>query len=179
MTLSNDIITITGNLGNDPVMSTTKAGNPVLNFRVGSSSGRWDRTSGAWIDDGTSWYSISAFGNLAENARASLHRGDPVVITGRLRIKEWENDGRKGASADIIADALGHDLSRGTSAFARRIRSDAAAPSSAPVEPAENREVDGFDDEVSEEDRAAWEAHNMVQSGETADAETEAEAAFA
>lgn len=177
MTLSNDIITITGNLGNDPIMSTTKTGTPVLNFRVGSSTGRWDRQSGAWRDDGTSWYSVSAFGNLAENARSSLHIGDPVVITGRLRIKEWETDGRKGWSADLLADAIGHDLNRGTSGFARRIRSDAASaqPSIGPADDGASGEGEDteLDDFVTDEQRSAWDAHGMLAPDAPDDSEAE------
>lgn len=161
MSLRNDIVTISGNIGNDPVLSTTNTGLPVLNFRVGSSAGHWDRNTGEWRDGGTSWYAVSAFGALAENARGSLNIGNPVLVTGRLRIKEWENDGRKGVSADIVADAIGHDLNRGTSAFVRRMKSDAGTQATEASQPhAQEREYEE-EDEISDEQRGAWEANGM------------------
>lgn len=114
-----DTVTIHGNLGNEPVKNTTTAGASVVNFRVASTSGYWDRRTGSWVDTGTNWYDVAAYRQLADHAKASLHSGDPVIITGTLRLKEWESNGRRGLSAEITAESIGHDLRRGTSAFAR------------------------------------------------------------
>ncbi|WP_309064388.1 single-stranded DNA-binding protein [Microbacterium sp.] len=117
-----DTVTIHGNLGGEPVKNTTTAGASVVNFRVACSSGYWDRRTGSWVDTGTSWYDVAAFRQLADHAKASLHSGDPVIITGSLRLKEWESNGRRGMSAEITAESIGHDLRRGTSAFVRTPR---------------------------------------------------------
>lgn len=126
MSITNDIVTFAGNIGNDPTKNETRAGTPVVNFRVGSSSGYFDQRAGAWVDGGTNWYAVAAYGKLAEHAKASLHRGDAVIVSGRLKVKEWEANGKKGVDLDIVADAIGHDLNFGTSAFLRRLRAVAA-----------------------------------------------------
>jgi single-strand DNA-binding protein len=55
-----------------------------------------------------------------------VKKGERVVVTGRLRIREWENGDRAGTNIDIEADALGHDLAWGTASFARSISASAA-----------------------------------------------------
>lgn len=170
MSINQNTVTVTGNIGNDPTPGRTTSGTPVLNFRIGVSSGYFDRRSGAWVDGDTSWYAVAAYGNLAEHAQASLRRGDPVVIIGRLKIREWEANGRKGVSADIVADTIGHDLNRGTSAFARRQRAagaDAAPPLSGDAPRAADA-PDGFgtdtaaSDDIPQEHVEAWSTAGMT-----------------
>lgn len=118
----NDIVTIRGNIGGDPVKSTTAGGVPVVHFRVASSSGYWDRRTGSWVEGPTNWYAVSAFRQLADHAKASLRSGDAVIVTGTLKLREWESNGKRGFSADLDADAIGHDLRWGTSNFMRTPR---------------------------------------------------------
>jgi single-strand DNA-binding protein len=113
------MITITGNVATAPERRVLPSGVAVTRFRVASGTRRYDREKGAWVDGPTNWYSVSAYRTLADNAEASLHKGERVVVTGRLRLRTWENDGRKGMEAEVDADALGHDLLFGTSAFQR------------------------------------------------------------
>jgi len=115
----NDTVTILGRVGNDPNRSETPGGVPVVKFRVASPQSRYDSKSQTWVETGTNWYTVSAFRQLAEHAKASLHSGDGVIITGKLRLREWESGGKKGMSADIDADTIGHDLRWGASAFAK------------------------------------------------------------
>lgn len=123
MSIRNDTVVIAGNIGNDPTRNETRNGKSVINFRVATSSNHLDQRTGEWVEGPTSWYDVSAFGNIAEHAKASLRRGDPVIVVGRLRVKEWDvGGGRKGTDVEITADAIGHDLSWGTSAFVRRQR---------------------------------------------------------
>ena len=67
----------------------------------------------------TNWYTVSAFRQLAVHAQQSLHKGQRVIVTGRLRVSTWENASGKGTSVDIDAEAIGHDLLWGTSDFRR------------------------------------------------------------
>ena len=129
----NDNVTIRGNVGNDPVRHILPSGDSVLNFRVASSHGYRDRRTGAWVETGTNWVAVSAFHRLADNAKASLRSGDAVIITGRLQLKEWQNNGRSGFSADVVADTISHDLDRGISNFMRTPRANAAAQASEPA----------------------------------------------
>lgn len=114
-----DTITITGNIATDPTKSTLPSGVPVTRFRLASGTRRFDRETNQWVDGATNWYSVSAYRALAENSASSLRKGERVVVTGRLRLRTWDNDGHKGMDAEVDAEALGHDLRFGTSAFQR------------------------------------------------------------
>ncbi|WP_341974915.1 single-stranded DNA-binding protein [Microbacterium sp. LWO13-1.2] len=130
-----DTLTIVGNVATDPVLGRTPSGIPVTNFRVASSQRRFDNATQQWVETSTNWYSIAAFRQLAEHAKASLRSGDSVIVTGRLKIRNWEANGKHGTSVDIDADTIGHDLRWGTAAYARAARST----------PVENREPIGVD----------------------------------
>lgn len=117
-----ETITITGNVGTDPELKHTQGGLAIASFRVGSTERRYDRSSNSWVDAGTSWYAVSAFRSLAEHAVASLKRGDRVILTGRLRVRNWENGTSRGTAVEIDAEAIGHDLLWGTSVFTKTAR---------------------------------------------------------
>lgn len=123
----NDTVTILGRVGGDPNRNSTPGGVPVVNFRVASPQRRYDTKTQTWIETNTNWYNVSAFRQLAEHAKASLHSGDAVIVTGKLKLREWESGGKKGMSADIDADAIGHDLRWGASAFVKATRPANAA----------------------------------------------------
>src|SRR5690606_30624369 len=59
----------------------------------------------------------TAYRTLAENALESIHQGERVIVTGTFRLRRWEQGDKKGVSADIDADALGHDLRWGTALY--------------------------------------------------------------
>lgn len=118
----NDTVTILGRVGADPKRSETTNGVAVVNFRVASPQRRFDSKTQTWTETGTNWYNVSAFRQLADHAKASLHQGDAVIVTGKLKLREWETAERKGMSADIDADAIGHDLRWGASAFVKASR---------------------------------------------------------
>jgi single-strand DNA-binding protein len=80
------------------------------------------RTKGEWGDGNTTWLEVSCFRLLAEHVAASVRKGDPVVVVGRLRTNVWEKDGENHERLVLEADIVGHDLNRGTSAFRRRPR---------------------------------------------------------
>ena len=112
-----DTITVTGNIATEPEHKRTPAGVAITTFRLASGQRRYDRQSGAWIDSGTNWYTVSTFRGLAEHAFSSLHKGDRVILTGRLRLRDWDTGSRKGTTAEIDAEAIGHDLLWGTTHF--------------------------------------------------------------
>ena len=112
-----DTITVTGNIATEPEHKRTPAGVAITTFRLASGQRRYDREAGAWIDSGTNWYTISTFRGLAEHTFSSLHKGDRVILTGRLRLRDWDTGSRKGTTAEIDAEAIGHDLLWGTTHF--------------------------------------------------------------
>ena len=112
-----DTITVTGNIATEPEHKRTPAGVAITTFRLASGQRRYDRQSGAWIDSGTNWYTVSTFRGLAEHTFSSLHKGDRVILTGRLRLRDWDTGSRKGTTAEIDAEAIGHDLLWGITHF--------------------------------------------------------------
>lgn len=141
-----DTVTIVGRVATEPTPGRTSAGVPVTNFRLASTHRRFDTASGSWVDAGTNWFSIAAFRQLAEHARASLRVGDSVIVSGRLRVRPWESNGKQGTSVDIDADTIGHDLRWGTTAYRPSTR---PSPTDA--------EVSGDVPTTDEEGRDAWE----------------------
>lgn len=122
----NDIeITVTGNVSSDVLQREVAPGRIVTRFSVATSPRLFK--DGQWVDGPTSFFNVSCFGTLGQNVFASVHRGDPVLVRGRVRVRTWEADGVRRTSVDIDADALGHDLRRGTAAFQRPVRVSAPA----------------------------------------------------
>lgn len=138
-----DTVTIVGNVATDPTQGRTASGVPVTNFRLASTHRRFDDASQAWVDVSTNWYSVAAFRQLAENAKASLRSGDSVIVTGRMKIRSWENNGKQGTSVDIDADAIGHDLRWGMTAYRRNPRTAGAERASDHVPQQREDRTDG------------------------------------
>ena len=119
----NDIhVTLRGNIATEPRQMRFDDGNALTSFRLASNSRRFDRERQVWVDRGTTYVNVSCRRAMALNAGASLHKGQPVVVTGRLWERFWSSNGRSGTSLEVIAETLGHDLSFGTTEFARVIR---------------------------------------------------------
>ena len=114
-------VTLQGWVGNDVDHLETAQGN-VVNFRVGSTP-RIRRRSGEWVDGPTSWFSVTCWRTLADHVRDSVRKGEPVLVHGRLRTDVWEReDGQSSVTHVVEASYVGHDLTRGTSVFARAAR---------------------------------------------------------
>jgi single-strand DNA-binding protein len=128
-----DTITLTGLVATDPRHVVTSEGLAITSFRLASTQRRFDRSQEKWIDGDTNWYTITTFRQLAMNSAGSVKKGERIVVTGRLRIREWQSGERTGLNIDVEADALGHDLAWGTSTFSRSISATtvAADPDSA------------------------------------------------
>jgi single-strand DNA-binding protein len=115
-------VTVVGNLVDDPTLRQTESGVEVAGFRVASTSRRYDRESGRWVDAGTLFLPVSCWRSLAANVGASLGKGDPVIVTGRLFTRTYERDGQTRTSYDLEALAVGPDLARGRATFQRTPR---------------------------------------------------------
>ncbi|CCH77501.1 Single-stranded DNA-binding protein [Nostocoides japonicum T1-X7] len=119
MTNENTIVVV-GNVVDTPTLRQTKTGDTFVSFRVASTSRRWSAEKGGYEDGHTNFYRVAAFRALAVNVHASLEKGQPVVVTGRLRITQFVRaDGTSGTGVDIDATAVGHDLSRGRTRFTK------------------------------------------------------------
>ncbi|MFI0979431.1 single-stranded DNA-binding protein [Streptomyces sp. NPDC021093] len=116
-------VTLVGNAATGPITTETPMGIAVR-FRLAVRARRWDREKEIWTDGPTSFYTVWSRRTLAANLSSSMDVGDPLVVHGRLRIKEETRDGQRWFAADVDAVAVGHDLTRGTSAFRRVARAD-------------------------------------------------------
>jgi single-strand DNA-binding protein len=111
---------VNGYVATQPKYGMTRAGDKTLYMRVGWTPRRLDRTTGEWADQPTSFVSVTCYRKVAENAGFSLRRGDAVVLKGTLRVREYgDGDGPKRNSVEVVADSIGHDLTRGVSFFRR------------------------------------------------------------
>ena len=75
----------------------------------------------------TNWYTVTAFRELAINASRSLNKGDRVVTSGRVKVRDWTTDERTGTSIEVEADSLGHDLLWGTSSYEKAANKGSSA----------------------------------------------------
>jgi single-strand DNA-binding protein len=116
-------LTVIGWVGSEPVCFRGDDGQvPFTRFRLASTPRVYDREHDAYVDGLTSWFTVKAFRHLARNVAESVRRGDPVLVHGRLAVTEWAAaDGTVRTTAELTADAVGHDLSRGTTRFARTV----------------------------------------------------------
>ena len=116
----NDIITtVIGNAVTDVSLRVTSSGTSVASFRIASNSRRFDKSTNSWIDQEPSYLSITAWSQLAENVALSVHKGQPLVVTGKLKVRQWQDADKSGTNVEIDAIAIGHDLNRGTSEFTK------------------------------------------------------------
>lgn len=115
-----DTITVRGLVATSPRHITTEGGLEVTSFRLASTTRKLDSESGVWVDSDVNWFTISSFRQLARNVVQSISKGERVVVSGRLKIRDWDNGERSGTSVEVEASAIGHDLTFGTSVFERR-----------------------------------------------------------
>lgn len=138
--MSNDLeVTVVGWAATTP-REIVGDGTPFTSFRLATTPRRYDTRLAAWTDGRTEWFTVKAFRETALNVAASIHKGEPVVVHGRLRSEEWAGDNGPRTSLVIDVIALGHDVTRGRSSFVRRVHVGGAGPEDggAPQEPVDD-----------------------------------------
>lgn len=135
------IITLTGNLGADPRIRMVGPEQHLFTEFSIAHTPRIQR-DGQWHDGTTTWYRITCWRRLAENAFQSLRRGDSVIVHGKVRTHEWaDKDGVLQTRDEIEALSIGPDLNRGTVVVVRRPRP------AAPLRTAEEATADASADD--------------------------------
>jgi single-strand DNA-binding protein len=120
MSRSLNKVMIIGHLGRDPEMRYTSSGKPVTTFSVATNR-TWSSASGERHEE-TEWFTVVAWGNLAEICKQHLSKSAHVYIEGRLQTRRWEDsEGKKHAAVEVVA---GEMILLGD-------RKDASGPSSA------------------------------------------------
>ncbi len=98
-------VILVGNLGRDPERRALPSGGAVTNVSVATSRGWKDRDSGEQRER-TEWHRVVFFNRLAEIAGDYLKRGSKVYIEGELRTREWEREGQKHYTTEIVASEM-------------------------------------------------------------------------
>ncbi|MEV0785064.1 single-stranded DNA-binding protein [Streptomyces sp. NPDC050423] len=121
--MNETLVTLVGNAATGVEFRETASGG-MARFRFAVTPRRWDREKQLWADGHTSFYTVWAWRTLASNLTGSVSVGEPLVVHGRLKVREEEREGQRRTFVDIEATAVGHDLTRGTSAFRRVVRAE-------------------------------------------------------
>jgi single-strand DNA-binding protein len=128
--MADNSVTLVGNITREPELRFTGGGKGVASF--GLAVNRRYQVNGEWQEK-VSFFNIVAWDSLGENAAASLHKGNRIIVTGRLEQRDYETrEGEKRTVVEIVADEIGPSL-RWARAEIERISRDASgsgAPSS-------------------------------------------------
>ncbi len=144
-------VILVGNLGADPETRYTANGAAITSIRIATSESWKDKTTGEQ-QERTEWHRVKFFGRLAEIAGEYLKKGSQVYVEGKLRTDEYEKDGIKRYSTDVIADEMqmlggrGGGESAGGGGRERPERGPPRGPQSAPTQNAP-AVADSFDDD--------------------------------
>ncbi|GAA4897840.1 single-stranded DNA-binding protein [Actinomycetospora straminea] len=113
--MNETMVTVTGNVAGDVIARRVGPNqeHELVTFRVASSERRWDKATETWIDGDRFTASVNCWRRLADGARC-LTKGDPVIVTGRLSVREYEAEGVRRYMTEISAVAVGPDLARCT-----------------------------------------------------------------
>ncbi|MDP9821345.1 single-stranded DNA-binding protein [Nocardioides massiliensis] len=118
------VITVVGNLVDDPELRFTPSGAAVANFRIASTPRTFDRQANEWKDGDALFLTCNAWRQMAENVAESLQRGMRVVVQGRLRSRSYETrEGEKRTVFEIEVDEVGPSLKYATAKVTKANRS--------------------------------------------------------
>lgn len=118
------VITVVGNLVDDPELRFTPSGAAVANFRIASTPRTFDRQTNEWKDGDALFLSCAVWRQYAENVAESLTKGMRVIVTGRLKSRQYETrEGEKRTAMEIDVDEVGPALRYATAKVARAARS--------------------------------------------------------
>jgi single-strand DNA-binding protein len=117
------IITVVGNLTDDPELRFTPSGAAVANFSVASTPRNFDKNTNEWVDGEAMFLRCSIWRQAAENVAESLQRGMRVVVQGRLKARTYETrEGEKRTVFEIEVDEIGPSLKFATAKVNRTSR---------------------------------------------------------
>jgi single-strand DNA-binding protein len=120
-------ITVVGNLVADPELRFTASGQPVATFRIASTPRIMDRQTNEWKDGDSLFLSCNVWRQAAENVAESLQRGMRVIVTGRLKQRNYETkEGEKRTVYEVEVDDVGPSLRNASAKVARANRTGGA-----------------------------------------------------
>jgi single-strand DNA-binding protein len=98
-------VVLTGNLTRDPEVRSTPNGLAICKLGIACNTRKRNNATGEW-EEKPNFFRVTVFGKQAEHCGSYLRKGRPVAIDGRLEWSQWENEGQKRESIDIIADSV-------------------------------------------------------------------------
>ncbi|MFJ8308280.1 MULTISPECIES: single-stranded DNA-binding protein [unclassified Streptomyces] len=141
--MNDTMVTLVGNVATQVEWRESAKGG-AARFRLAVTARRFDREKQCWVDGATSFYTVWAARALGMNLTGSVSIGEPLVVHGRLKVRDEERkDGPRWFSADVDAVAVGHDMSRGTTAFRRVFKGEASPAERAGTQVAEGGSAPG------------------------------------
>ena len=157
----NKVILI-GNVGGDPETRHLPNGNAVTNLTLATTDSWKDKQTGQ-IQERTEWHRVVLFGKVAEIAGEYVRKGSQIYVEGRLQTREWEKDGVKRYTTEIVVDMNGTlqllggrgGNQEGGGDYAPRQQQSRPAPQQAAPRPAPQpaaqqpaQDFDSFDDDI-------------------------------
>jgi len=107
--VSDNQVTLTGNLTDDPELRFTPNGVAVANFRLAVDQRVWD--SDGWKDGESSYFRVNVWRDQAEHVSRSLHKGARCVVVGRLKSRSWETpEGQRRSAVEVDAEEVGMSM---------------------------------------------------------------------
>ncbi len=130
MAAGDTVITIVGNLVDDPELRFTPSGAAVAKFRIASTPRYLDKTTNEWKDGDSLFLSCNVWRQAAENVAESLQRGMRVIVQGRLKQRSYETkEGEKRTVFEVEVDEVGPSLRNATAKVAKTGRGNGSAAS--------------------------------------------------
>jgi single-strand DNA-binding protein len=110
MTASVNKCILVGNLGADPEIRRTNAGDPIANLRVATSDNWRDKATGEKREK-SEWHNVVIFGPLAEVAENYLRKGSKVYLEGKLQTRKWQDkEGNDRYSTEVVLQGFGAQM---------------------------------------------------------------------
>jgi single-strand DNA-binding protein len=129
MAAGDTVITLVGNLVDDPELRFTPSGQAVAKFRIASTPRFLDKATNEWKDGESLFLSCNVWRQAAENVAETLQRGMRVIVQGRLKQRSYETkEGEKRTVYEIEADEIGPSLKLATAKVNKTSRGGGGAP---------------------------------------------------
>jgi single-strand DNA-binding protein len=126
MAAGDTVITLVGNLVDDPELRFTPSGAAVAKFRVASTPRYMDRQTNEWKDGESLFLSCNVWRQAAENVAETLQRGMRVIVQGRLKQRSYETrEGEKRTVFEVEVDEVGPSLRNATAKVTKTNRAAA------------------------------------------------------
>ena len=135
--------TQTGNLTRAPEVKFMNNGDAQVRLGIAVNR-KWTNKQTNEVEERVSYFTVVAYGKLAQNVAESLTTGARVIVTGRIEHRTWETpEGDKREIVEIIAEDIGPSLSWATAIVSKNVREDYAKPSQA-----SGRQIESWIDEA-------------------------------